>query len=35
MTDISDARQSNPSKQGARALYEAPGTEYRRYELAG
>ncbi|KAF4157108.1 hypothetical protein CNMCM6069_005880 [Aspergillus lentulus] len=35
MTDVSVARQSIPSKQGAKALYEAPGTEYRRYELAG
>ncbi|RHZ47885.1 uncharacterized protein CDV56_104015 [Aspergillus thermomutatus] len=35
MTDMSVMRQSIPSKQGARALYEAPGTEYRTYELAG
>ncbi|KAF7121625.1 hypothetical protein CNMCM5793_009096 [Aspergillus hiratsukae] len=35
MTDMSVTRQSIPSKQGARALYEAPGAESRTYELAG
>ncbi|EAW17221.1 uncharacterized protein NFIA_005840 [Aspergillus fischeri NRRL 181] len=35
MTGMSVMHQSIPSQQGATALYEAPATEYRRYELSG